>query len=108
MSPTLWLGIVIIVCILECLRIGMTTYVLLHLLQDTSLRRAGEGDDQAGRSLRTAGSRARREALLDPTLTALRGAMDAVALGRSGPPVDRAIAALDRYARAVLEEQKHA
>jgi hypothetical protein len=107
-SPTLWLGIIIIVCILECLRIGMTTYVLLHLLQDPALRRPGEGAHQATRSLRTARLRSQREALLDPTLGALRGAMDDVALGRAGSQVEHAITALDRYAQALVDERGQA
>lgn len=106
MSPTLWLGIVIVVCVLECLRIGMTTYVLVHLLQSEPLRRPGETHDQATRSLRSARRRAEREALLDPTLTALRGAQAAVALQRTGPPIEHAISALDIYAQALVEERR--
>lgn len=104
MSPTLWFGIVIIVCVLELLRIGMTTYVLLHLLQSGPLRRPSEDGRRASRSLRTARSRARREALLDPTLVALRAAMDEIALDRCGPSIDAAITALDRYAAALVQE----
>jgi hypothetical protein len=106
MSPTLWLGIVIVVCMLECLRIGMTTYVLLHLLQAHPLRRPGEDAGQVTRSLRTFVPRARKEALLDPTLSALRGAMDDVATGRSGPATARAIVMLDRFAEALVEERR--
>ena len=106
MTPTLWTGIIVIVIILEVVRIGMSTFVLLHLLESRSLRRHGEGDDQARRSLLAAPARARREALLDPTLTALRQAMDEVATGRAGAGVDRAIAALDRYALTLVEERR--
>ena len=104
MTPTLWIGIVVIVCILEFLRIGMTTYVLVHLLESRALRRHGEEEGLARRSLRSAPARARREFLLDPTLTSLRAAMDEVATGRSGPGVERAIAALDRYALTLADE----
>jgi hypothetical protein len=106
MSPTLWAGIIAIVCILEVVRIAMTTYVLLHLLESRSLRRDGEATGQASRSLASAPARARREALLDPTLTSLRQAMDEVVTGRAGPGVDRAIAALDRYALTLVSERR--
>ena len=105
MSPTLWIGLVMVVGMLEVIRIAMSTYVLLHILESRSLRRRGEDIGQAGRSLRTAPLRARREALLDPTLTALRAAMDEVATGRAGPGTLRAIDALDHYARALVEER---
>ena len=78
MSATLWVGIVVIVCILEVVRIALSTYVLLHILESQPLRKPGEEPGQATRSLRSASQRARREALLDPTLQALRGAMDEV------------------------------
>ncbi len=105
MTPTLWVGIVFVVMVLEVLRIGMTTYVLLHLLESSALRRHGEEPGQARRSRRSAPARARREALLDPTLLALRGAMDDVARGRPGSATQHAIAALDRYAEALVEER---
>ncbi|MGH9174415.1 MAG: hypothetical protein ACRD1H_08660, partial [Vicinamibacterales bacterium] len=76
MTPTLWVGIVVIVCILEVVRIGMTTYVLVHLLESRALRRSGEEVGAGRRSLLSAPARARREALLDATLIALRAAMD--------------------------------
>src|SRR5688500_12173040 len=98
MSSTLWVGIVVIVSFLELVRIALSTYVLLHILESRPLRQQGEEPGQAARSLRTAPARARREALLDQTLVALRGAMDEVAHGRSGPNVERAITALDDYA----------
>ncbi|HEX5167106.1 MAG TPA: hypothetical protein VFV93_16985 [Thermomicrobiales bacterium] len=106
MTPTLWVGIIVIVCILEFVRIGMTTYVLVHLLESHSLRRQGEESGAARRSLQSASARARREFLLDPTLTGLRAAMDEVAVGRAGPGVQRAIEALDRYALAVVDERR--
>jgi hypothetical protein len=105
MTPTLWVGIIVIVCLLEFVRIGMTTYVLLHLLESRSLRRHGEEEGLARRSLQSAPIRAQREFLLDPTLTALRSAMDEVATGRSGPGVERAIDALDRYALTFVDER---
>ena len=105
MTPTLWLGLAIVVGLLELIRIAMTTYVLLHILESRALRRHGEEAGQARRSLRSAPQRARREVLLDPTLTALRAAMDEVASGRAGPGTLRAIDALDRYARALVEER---
>ena len=106
MTPTLWIGIVTIVIILELVRIGMTTYVLVHLLESRALRRHNEEPGQVRRSLRTAPLRARREMLLDPTLTSLRAAMDEVATGRVGPGVERAIDALDRYALTLVEERR--
>jgi len=105
-SPTFWLAIVIVVCILEVVRIGMTTYVLIHLLESRALRRHDEGEGLARQSLKAAPARARREFLLDPTLTGLRAAMDEVATGRSGPGVERAIEALDRYALALVNERR--
>jgi hypothetical protein len=105
MTPTLWIGIIIVVIVLEIIRIAMTTYVLLHILESSHLRRHGENPGQAWRSLAAAPWRARREALLDPTLIALRAAMDEVAAGRAGPGTNRAIDALDRYARALVEER---
>jgi len=104
MTPTLWGGIIVVVCMLECVRIGITTYVLVHLLESPALRRPGERSGQATLSLRTASARARREALLDPTLDALRGALDDTARGQSGSAVDAAVIALDRYALALVEE----
>jgi hypothetical protein len=98
MSSTLWVGIIVIVSALELVRIALSTYVLLQILESRPLRQHGEASGQAGRSLRTAAARARREALLDQTLVALRGAMDEVAHGRAGSNVERAIAALDDYA----------
>jgi hypothetical protein len=106
MSTTLWIGIVVIVCILEVVRIGMTTYVLVHLLESRALRRPDEDEGLARRSLQSAPARARREFLLDPTLTGLRAAMDEVAIGRSGPGVERAIDALDRYALTLVDERR--
>jgi hypothetical protein len=106
MTPTLWIGIVVIVCILEMVRIGMTTYVLVHLLESRSLRRDGEETGLARRSLQSAPARARREALLDPTMNALRDAMDEVAAGRAGSGVERAIDALDRYALTLIDERR--
>ena len=106
MTPTLWIGIVVIICILELVRIGMTTYVLVHLLESRALRRPDEGEGLARRSLQSAPSRARREFLLDPTLIGLRAAMDEVATGRSGPGVERAIDALDRYALTLVDERR--
>jgi hypothetical protein len=98
MSSTLWIGIISIVCVLELVRIALSTYVLLHILDSRQLRRQDEQPGQATRSLRSASFRARREELLDPTLLALRGAMDEVSRGRSGIQVERAIRALDDYA----------
>ncbi len=108
MSPTLWTGIVVVIVILEIVRIAMTTYVLAHLLESRALRRHGEEAGQGVRSLRSARRRAEREALLDPTLTAIRQAMDDVALGRAGQSVDRAIEALDRYALTLVEPGERA
>lgn len=104
MTPTLWIGIIVIVCLLEVVRIGMTTYVLLHLLESRSLRRLGEDEGLARRALRSAPARARREFLLDSTLTSLRAAMDEVATGKAAAGVERAIDALDRYALALVDE----
>ncbi len=84
----------------------MTTYVLAQLLESRSLRQLGEEEGLARRSLRTAPSSARREALLDPTLTALRDAMDEVVTGRAGPGVERAVDALDRYALTLVDERR--
>lgn len=106
MTTTLWIGIIVIVCILEVVRIGMTTYVLVHLLESRSLRRPGEEEGLARRSLQSAPARARREFLLAPTLTGLRAAMDEVAAGRTGPGVERAIDALDRYALTLVDERR--
>lgn len=106
MSTTLWIGIIVIVCILEVVRIGMTTYVLVHLLESRLLRQHGEEGGLARSSLKPAPSRARREALLDSTLTALRAAMDEVATGRAGLGVERAAEALDRYALTLVDERQ--
>jgi hypothetical protein len=106
MSPTLWAGIIVIVCLLEVVRIGMTTYVLIHLLESRSLRRHGEEAGHVRRSLENAPVRARREALLDPTLTSLRAAIDEVTTGRAGTGVEQAIDALDRYALTLVDERR--
>lgn len=101
MSTTLWIGIVTIVCILEVVRIGMTTYVLVHLLESRSLRRDGEETGLARRSLQSVPARARREVLLDPTLTALRSSSNTNANGGirnvplPDPTLDRSSASSD-------------
>jgi hypothetical protein len=105
MTPTLWTGIVVIVIMLEVVRIGITTYVLLHILDSRALRRPDEAPGQAGRSLRSARARARREALADPTLVALRAALDDVAARRRGAGAQAAVTALDRYIAALRDEQ---
>ena len=105
MTPTLWIGVIVIVNVLELARIAMTTYVLLHILESRVLRGHGEETGQARRALRAAPLRARREALLDPTLLALRAAMDDVSAGRTGPASADAIAALDRYTRVLTLER---
>jgi hypothetical protein len=105
MTSTLWVGILTIVLMLELIRIGMTTWVLIHILESHPLRRPGESTGQVSRGVRSARARYHREALTDPTLTALRGAMDEVAIGRPGRETARAIEALDRYAAALVDEQ---
>jgi hypothetical protein len=107
MTPTLWTGLIVMVLMLEAIRIALTTYVLLQVLESRALRRAGETTGQAGRALRSAPARARREALYDPTLAALRAALDEQSAGQSGVATQRAIAALDTYARALANERGH-
>lgn len=108
MSATLWIGIVAIVCLLELVRIAMSSYVLVHILESRQLRRGHEEPGLAARGHATRSQRARREALLDPTLLALRAAMDEVARGDAGEGVERAIGALDDYALALagIEERR--
>lgn len=105
LTPTFWVGILVIVIFLELIRIAMTTWVLKHILESAALRRPGEEAHAAGRGFRTAAARGRREVLLDPTLRSLRGAMAEVSAGRAGPASERAIEALDRYAAALVEER---
>jgi hypothetical protein len=98
-------GLFTIVLMLELIRIGITTWVLIYILESRPLRRPGESTGQASRGARSAPARHRREALMDPTLTALRGAMDEAALGTPGRETARAIEALDRYAAAIVDER---
>jgi hypothetical protein len=108
MTPTLWTGLIVMVLMLEAIRIALTTYVLVQVLESRALRRSGESAGQAGRALRAAPARARREAMYDATLAALRGALDEQSAGVSGVATRRAIAALDDYAQALAAERGHA
>ena len=105
LTPTFWVGILCIVLFLELVRIAMTTWVLKYVLDSATPHRPGEERHDAGRGFRTAAARGRREALLDPTLRSLRGAMAEVAAGQAGSASSQAIDALDRYAAAVVEER---
>jgi hypothetical protein len=107
MTPTLWTGLIVMVLMLEAIRIALTTYVLLQVLESRALRRSGETAGQAGRTLRSAPARAQREALYDPTLTALRAALDEQSAGHSGAATRRAVAALDTYVCALASERDH-
>jgi hypothetical protein len=107
MTPTLWTGLIVMVLMLEAIRIALTTYVLLQVLESRALRRSGESTGHAGRTLRSAPARARREALYDPTLAALRAALDEQSAGHSGVATRRAVAALDTYLRALANERGH-
>lgn len=104
LSPTLWAGIITIVVGLELVRVVMSTWVLLHILELPALRhddtpdgqRRGPQQQSAQRSRQTARTRAELEGLLDPTLAALRNAANA-------PNQPQALAAAD----AALERYLH-
>lgn len=97
MSTNFWLGVIILVCMLETIRIALSTYVLIHILERLALTQGRTSASTARESLLSAQRRAQREALVRPTLTALRAAMDEVSQGEPGQRVEAAVAALDRY-----------
>lgn len=105
LTPTFWVGIFVIIIFLELVRIALTTWVLKVILESATPRQVGDDRFGAGRGFRAAAARGRLEALLDPTLRSLRGAMTEVAAGRPGPATERAIEALDRYAAALVDER---
>lgn len=97
MSANFWLGVVIVVCVLELIRIALSTYVLVHILESRALA-AGHGEIRTARqSLAALEQQHKREALVQPTLLALRAAMDELHQGAPGPRVQAAVAALDTY-----------
>lgn len=97
MSTNFWLGLIILVCMLEAIRIALSTYVLIHILERLALTQGRTAANTARESLRSAQRRAQREALVQPTLNALRAAMDELNQGAPGQRVEAAVAALDRY-----------
>lgn len=103
---TFWIAVVLVVLVLELIRIGLSGYVLIHILDSPGLRRAGEEAGQLERGRQSAGSRVRREALLPSTLDALRGAMDETREGERGAKSASAIEAIDRYVLHLQEERR--
>jgi hypothetical protein len=102
-SANFWVGVVAIVCMLELVRIALSAYVLVHILESRAIA-AGRGHALTARqSLNARELQRRREALAEPTLTALRGAMDELSHGRPGPGVRTAVRALDSYISASSE-----
>lgn len=102
MSSQFWIGVIVIVLMLELVRIGISTAVLVHVLTSDVFRRAGE-EDRVRDERESHTLRARREAALAPTIDAVRSAMEEVAAARSGDGVQQAIDALDHYARMQSE-----
>lgn len=97
MSSNFWVGVVAVVCALELVRIALSTYVLVHILKSRAIA-AGRGPTLTARqTLEAREQQHRREALAEPTLAALRDAMDELNRGRPGPRVRAAVAALDSY-----------
>lgn len=103
MSPTLWTAAIAIVVFFEFIRIVMSTWVLLHILELPGLGQTGDlqhvhtpvtSSGQAQRSRMTARTRAEMEGLLDPTLLALRSALGAPQQAQALAAAD---AALERY-----------
>lgn len=103
MSSQFWIGVIIVVLILELVRIGISTAVLIHVLTSGVFRRPGEAKDKRSGERESPVLRVRREAALPPTMEAVRNAMDEVAAARPGPGVQQAIDALDHYARLQSE-----
>jgi hypothetical protein len=102
-SSQFWVGVIVVVLMLELVRIGISTAVLVHVLTSGVFRRPDEADGKASGGRESPALRVRREAALSPTLEAVRGAMDEVAEARPGPGVQRAIDALDDYTRLQSE-----
>ena len=82
---SVWIGIVLIVLLLEAVRIGLSAFLLLHILRGLD---AGPTSGEPRRSFQWASERDR---LAAEAMRELRGAMDDPAA--SAP----AIAALDAY-----------
>lgn len=102
-SANFWQGVVAVVCMLELVRIALSTYVLVHILESRAIA-VGRGPSLTARqTLEARDQQHRREALAEPTLAALRGAMDELNGGRPGQRVREAVAALDSYIGAGLD-----
>lgn len=101
MTTNIWLGVIILVCMLEAIRIALSTYVLIHILERLALTQGRGASHTARESLLEVPRRAQREALVQPTLTTLRAAMDELNHGVPGPRAAAAVAALDRYIAAI-------
>ncbi|HLT20476.1 MAG TPA: hypothetical protein VKZ96_13530 [Thermomicrobiales bacterium] len=89
-----WVGLVIIVLFLEVVRIGLSSFLLLHILRGIQPgQRVGEETSARANMNWTR----ERDRLAAEAMAALRQAMD----GRAGPGSDRVIApaidALDAY-----------
>jgi hypothetical protein len=103
LSANFWVGVVVIVCVLEFVRIALSAYVLVHILESRAMA-VGRGNALSARqSLEARDRYRRRETLAEPTLNALRSAMDELNHGRPGTGVRAAIVALDAYIGASSE-----
>ena len=104
MSANFWIGVIVVVCVLELIRIGLSTFVLLHILE----RISSLSDTSAKLPVRPTRlshrGRAKREMLVQPTLISIREAMDELNAGTPGTGVERAIAALDQFMLEVHED----
>ncbi|MEZ4571825.1 MAG: hypothetical protein R2849_16120 [Thermomicrobiales bacterium] len=93
---TFWVAVVVIVLVLEAVRIGLSSYLLLHVLR--GLEGVAEPREPVS-WLRE------RDRLAGEAMTAVRQAMDGLAGANRREAAGTAIEALDRY---VLHHQERA
>lgn len=86
-----WVGVVLIVLILEAVRIGLSSYLLLHILR--SIERVDDGESNA----HSASWYRERDRLASNAMRVLRRSMDELARRGSRPTTQPAVEALDAY-----------
>jgi hypothetical protein len=104
-----WVGLVVIVLILEALRIGLSSYLLIHILR--GIQPGGQplspDDPQAQVDPRhEVGWSRERDRLASEAMIALRRAMDGLTVRGGEADVAPAIAALDAYVLHHLDAER--
>lgn len=91
-----WIGLVIIVLFLEVIRIGLSSFLLLHILRGIQPLPAAETPEQSSGADRLDWAR-ERDRLASEALLAVRGALDGLRSAEPERAIGPAIAALDAY-----------